>query len=640
MLDRIIAALRRIVREVVAAVRRLLNLDRPPPPPPPPPAPRRVTIVPIDDVRVGVPAGTGARAVLRVAVVEDADLSRPIAGARVRYEAVTGDISFAEPVAVTDAAGEATVDVTAFSPGYCLVSVEAAGAAEHAFFEVATEGVVDTLTLFAPPTVATDDALTVEVVAVDFAGRPVDGADLDVAMQRPPDLSVAGTVDPAGGGSYGATLRGFDAGEWTVVAQDRLTRRIATACVIVTAGDPARIRLAGETDPRRAEPYDRVTLQARLEDASGSPLDPRRLAAAGPEGAPLAATPAGTVALVEVAAVGFTSVPITISDVETGLSAEFVVDFNAVWLADPGPVFIGEEFATTVLVQPRPDRPSDHVTVTIEFDPELMAFAGFEQSRQPGVEYETEVGVAGGVLTIAARSEVALAADDFPTGIELGTVTWSCLGEGESCFSCTARMSPTTDPWELCPEQKRRQPRTLCIRVIYEGAKAAHKTAATKAVAGIKSIIGSTKNVAECCPVLGISVSYERIGDVLIKGAVGNDGAISSSNNANADFQKMFAALRGMANTVIKDDCINLLMLPLNDGNIGLGARNGDVVVDPSLADATLRDTAAHEVGHALGLAHTMGDQKNLMVDRGLSGGELTDAQCKTVQQNLGDFGG
>lgn len=143
-----------------------------------------------------------------------------------------------------------------------------------------------------------------------------------------------------------------------------------------------------------------------------------------------------------------------------------------------------------------------------------------------------------------------------------------------------------------------------------------------------------------------MKVRYQTIGSILINGAVGTDGAVTTYTGATGELQQLFAALRAMPNTVIAPNCINMVLIPINAGGGGLTLPGppGDSVVDPVALGA---NTGAHEAGHALGLtardpnlAHGP-DPNNLMhAPTTAASTMLTDVQCRKIQETLGSYSG
>lgn len=611
----------------------------------------RTVLVAVDEVRLGGLSGSSMMGYLRVRAFRKADFERPAKNVGVVYRVVKGPVTLGEDgeselEVRTDERGEATVDLALAEPGYALIAVELKkNPQQRVFFETVTEGVVDRLSLYAPRGLDAPGVCEAEIVAVDWLGAPVSGAELIFEASRGIGITVAGEAEEAGEGRYRAKVELERSGCWTLVAQDDRTRTSVQECLSVDPGDAQRIRFVGEVDPRRAEPYDRVTLRARLEDAKGNALDPRRLGCRTLDGEPLRAVAVGEEAQVEVRAVGYTTVPILFEDRESAVSEEITVLFSAVWLSDPGPVFAGEPFANLLYLIPPPDRPADHATVEIELDPELVRFEALHPAADGGPRFTAETHVDGDLLTITLEGEHPVTAAEYPTGVPIGTLQWTCRGEGQFCFSAVARMSPSTPPWKQCPDQKKKDTRTVCLNVIYDAAKPAHKAVGTTIASTTESIVGSADNVSRCCPILDLKVSYETIGDILIKGAVGADGAVTTYTPPNGDFQKLFKALRGMPNTVIENDCINLVLVPINANALGLTLPGppGDSVIDPTRSGTHTGKTGAHELTHALGLDGALGDLNdptNLQHFQRPVGTKLTAEQCKKIQQTLGSYSG
>jgi hypothetical protein len=613
----------------------------------------RTILIAVDEVRLGGQSGSSQRRALRVRAFRKADQSRPAKNVGVLYRVVHGPVALSGgersgPVEVrTDDRGEATIDLQLVESGYALVAAELKkDPDQRVFFETVTEGVVDRLTVWCQPPLGEPGTFGAEISAVDFRGDPVEGASLLFEAQMGLTQGIEGAVAERGAGRYEGKVEILRSGCWELVAQDDLTRTSAHTCLRVVPGDPHGIRFVGEVDPRRQEPYDRVTLRARLEDGRGNALDPSRLSCRTLDGESIPVVPVGEEAQATVRAAGYTTVPVVFEDPESNLQEEITVLFSAVWFSDPGPVFAGDTFRHTLYLIPPPDRPADHATVEVEFDPKLVAFESFEPFSHSGPTFHSKAAVHDKLLTIELEGPHAITAEEYPTGVPIGEVTWVCQGEGKFCFSAVARMSPSTPPWKQCPEQKKRDTRKVCLNIIYEGAKAAYKAIGTTIANTAENLIGSADNVSRCCPILDLDVHYETIGDILIKGAIGADGAVTTSTGRNGDFQKLFRALRGMPNTVIKDKCINMVLVPINIGGVGgltLPGPPGDSVVDPVALGNLTGQAGAHELGHALGLSAADGladinDPTNLMHKQLPVGTKLSPEQCKKIQETLGSY--
>lgn len=106
-----------------------------------------------------------------------------------------------------------------------------------------------------------------------------------------------------------------------------------------------------------------------------------------------------------------------------------------------------------------------------------------------------------------------------------------------------------------------------------------------------------------------MDVRYQTIGNILINGAVGADGAVTTYMPPNGEFQQLFAALRAMPNTVIAPNCINMVLIPINAGAGGLTLPGppDDSVVEPTTAANLVGQAGTHEAGHALGLDPSQG---------------------------------
>jgi hypothetical protein len=355
-----------------------------------------------------------------------------------------------------------------------------------------------------------------------------------------------------------------------------------------------------------------VTLRARLEDAHGNALSPARIAAPG-------AVIVGDEARLTVRSAG----RVQLRDTESDVALNVDVPFSPFWLSSPGPVFVGDGFTTELYARPG-------TSVEIALDGELVAYKGFE----PAVGVKATATQARGRVTIKLGGRAG-------EPVCAGKLRWQCQGEGRTCFALTAGATRAGEPWKLCVDQKLRNRRALCLNFIYDKAdeKAALKAAAA-VITSVETIIGGADNVKRCCPLLVISAHYEEIGDILIKEAVGADGAVTTYMDEKADYQKLFKALAGMPNSVLKPDCLNIVLIPINDGSsLGLTDIGGNrSVIDP-VAAAADGELGAHEVGHALGLLDVK-DATRLMHESSPSGRTLTAEECRTIQRNLARLDG
>lgn len=611
-------------------------------------------LVPVSPQRLAGESGHTLRDALRVRVLREGRSRQPVRGVPLRYTVVSGPLRFvgrgniARCVIRTNHQGEAGLAVAQPVRGYSLVAVElVTDPSQRVFFEAATEGVVDRLSLYVPSLPPAPGRLEVQASAVDFHGDPVLGAELLLGAVQAMDTTAIGKIREGGQGRYRGSLKLERTGCWTVTVQDHLTRRSAQTCIRVAPGEANRIRFVGETDPRRAEPYNEVVLRARLEDRFGNALNPQRLVCRGGKGVVKPGVLVGDELQVTVRAAGYTTVSVALLDRQSAVRASLDVRFSAVWLSDPGAVFANEPFAHRLFVIPPPGRQADHGTIEIRFNPKLVRFSAFTPSHQVKPKFEVVTELAEDLLTISLEGKLPVTAEQYPRGIEVGELSWVCRGEGAFCFSAVAHMSPSTPPWQQCPDQKRRNRRSLCLNIIYDAANPAHRGIGARIAAAIETIIGSGDNVSRCCPILDVNVRYETIGNILINGAIGADGAVTTYNPPDGDFQKLFQALRGMPNSVIKSDCINMVLVPINAGAGGLTLPGppGDSVVDPNTAAGLVGSAGAHEAGHALGLGAAAGladfnDPANLMHKRLPVGTTLNAAQCRKIQETLGSYRG
>jgi hypothetical protein len=497
------------------------------------------------------------------------------------------------------------------------------------------------LVLDAPPaTSAGKGAVRVRVTALDRNERPVVGAELVLeASLGDGDNTTTVELTPGEPGEYGGVLRTRRAGCWSLRAQDRATKVVGTACAPVTPGPPTALRLVDEPDPRRAAPYGEVWLRVRLEDRYANAIDPEKIrcAVTGATIALTVRTDQEARFLLERRSGNGTAV----ARLSAGeLRQRQAVRFAPAWIGDPGFVAVGSTFRTPVYVMPPAGRPLTKTKVTVAFNSRRARFSAWTPSEQvAGLKQTVDVRRNEVVIEVAPRRPVPAALN--PDGLELGEIEWTCSGEGATCFFVTAEMSPVSEPWKLCPSQKRERQKCVCINIINRSGDLKAMEAGDRALRDVWKIL-STKNIARCCPSLRIELHHCHIsaGDWRNKviPAVGAGGQVRT----HAQVDALYAL-----DLCQRKKCINFLMIEMDhsyaDGDAGtIGPRHGSDrsfgVINPDYVDS-VHNIGAHEIGHALGLEHVTNSQgDNVMSETQPHGDNLTEDQCKSLWRFLDSY--
>lgn len=537
---------------------------------------------------------------------------------------------------VTGQDGTASVDVSLPTAGYTLYQAALADDPNVAVFFVSrTNAMTAQLFLFTQPCQpAAAGQIVVEISAIDYGGNPVSGANLVIEAHSKEifeDSSIDGQVTETAPGRYQGVITNDRAGAIMLICQDLDSKNQGQTPVHILPGAADHFQVIGDLDPRFERPYNRIDLQVQLQDERGNPLSPTGIQATTEDGNTLPTVIDGPNALFPVEAVGYQFVPIRLSDTGSEIRDTVSVEFAATWLGRPGVVYTDTEFTTALYVTPRPGTATDHGTVTIQFDPELSEFRGFEPSGKFELRFESRV--EGNQLILDFQSEKSYAADDYIEGMYLGEISWGCLGEGETCFLLSGQMSPTTNPWDLCLQQKKDRQDCICVNVISIAGNAASLAAGDAIANGIAGVISSPLNVGECCPVLTVQKSNETITQAQLNAIVGADGTVST----RAEQRALHAD-----QTKVKANCINIKAVPVAipvargtvRGNTDRG--RGSILMNPATVAANANN-GIHEVGHALGLNHR-NVRVALMRPRTPVGNRLNDAECETVFRNIGRF--
>jgi len=577
----------------------------------------------------------------------------PAAGVEIRYFVADGPCTLdghgAETVVTTDDDGIASIVLELTHPGYfCLGAELAENPLRTVFFDGYSSDMTDQITVYAPPALpAGAGEVKVEISAVDAFRRPVLGARLGISgMCLGLDAPVFGEVEELGGGRYRGRLETNAAGSFIVTVEDAANFTIGSSTVSIAPEEADSVEVIGVTDPRQEPPFDALDLTVLLADRFGNPLDPGRLQATREDtGEELEPILNGSQAIFPVSAVGYVKVPVLVTDCESEVEKRIVLDFAAVWLGDPGLVFVGDTYATPVFAIPPVDRPTDHGTVEIAFDPHRVSFDGFVAA--PG-GFSTETGVEEGMLKIDVRSKVVVRAEDIPQGVCLGEVHWRCEGEGNTCFDLIGKINPSSPPYRLCVDQKRRLDSRICVHLIYPRGNTFFRELGIQVDAQIGVVISSQDNLKQCCPDIDRCLFETRLDPAEYVRLIGNGGVIGSS--------LQFLRLVRKTKPFFRDRCINITIVPFNlpGGDttkawtsVGYtqGKTYGESYIGPGVFAA--KRGAIHEIGHALGLRHATArhDRMNLMyapkrgevlTDPEVPGPKLTAEQCKIIFDNLG----
>ena len=590
---------------------------------------------------VAVDVGQTAHEVCRVSALTQH--ARPARGIAIRYRVLSGPGRFLrnarEQTVLTDRKGQAAVDIRFGRTGSSVVLAEIGGNASQAvYFRVNSNRCSHALMLSAPPTQpARNRIVKARITAVDQHNIPVTGAHLTIEAGLGIDIGVHGKVREIGRGEYSATLALDRAGEWVISARDAETKVLAARCIFVLPGDPHHIRLVGETDPRASEPYDQILLRLRLEDAEDNALDPHRIqcVVGGKRLAPhsIVADEARFLFTLK----GSGSLTARISDVNSRIRRQVVVDFAPAWLAQPGLIHVGERFTTALYCAPTAGKKVRRARIRIRLKSERMAFVSFKPNLDGPLDIAVEPSVAGATVSVAPRRE-----GNFSEQAVLGTLTCRCLGEGRSCIMLIAAMSPERPGWELCVDQKRDREKCLCINLIYHQGDDNAIAQGRVAAGVIAGVLGSLRNVERCCPHVRVEIHETPVNDAdwnasivpQIGTAADGTPAVTSATDQGHLLDGAFGQ---------RTRCINFLMMRLAwpDGRLGStylpngvgGRARGFGVVDPA-GVAQDPNMMVHEAGHALGLGDG-GPPENVMHPTIPVGLNVTAAECRTIWQNI-----
>jgi hypothetical protein len=573
-------------------------------------------------------------------VAVDGVTGEPLAGVAVRYHVLEGSMTIGPRMTTavtvrTDAKGAATVAARMTARGNGLLAAELPdGSGPPLVFVLRTEGMVHEMSLYGPPThPAEGGEVTVRIAARDHRDRPVSGAELLLEGHGHGDRVERGTVTEIGDGIYEGTLRTHRAGEWTLVAQDRATHVVGRRCVHVLPGPPDRIELRETPDPRAEPPYDGAIARARLVDTYGNPLDPQRLVGT-VGGATVERWIVRHEAWFPVRFAGHGRVDLVVADRDGTSTLEVPVAFAGLWLVSPGVVEPGSSFLTEVRAAPTPGSALTEATIEIAFDPERVSYVELRERPGSDTRLTTSVTELAGRLIIDVRSEVALTADEWPQGVPLCAVEWSCLGTGATCLDIEGRMSPDVEGWRVCFEQKylRENIRCICVNVIYRTWHNEDRRTGRLMVNQALSVISS--NTYLCCPVLTYDWHI-----CALNGAQWLRIMRLWGGKSEPETEAEIDALLDAPDLCKQDDCINLYVLPIGDVTL-LGRSNrgppGNMMITP-VGYTGQNTVAAHEFGHALGLEH-QNDGYNLMDEDNIRNHYLSRAQCEQIWRTLGSY--
>lgn len=549
-----------------------------------------------------------------------------------------------ESEAVTDANGEVSVDVKIEEDVGDLAVDAPEGFGEPLLFQGRSERVTDEIYVDFPSTVVAGAGKTTgQFHATSFLGEPIVQGAFDVcAVLDDETLSVADPVEK-GHGIYEFAFSFKRAGEYWLQVVDLDTDERGTKPLCVLPAAPQRIRVIGPIDPRAAMPFGEATLRVRLEDEFGNALSPGRMVATvgGAETLQLGLRE-GDEGNLTVRMAGFGRVPLRIADSQSGVSSDLELPFQAAWLANPGLVRLGSDYETPVYLSPPADRSIQEATVRVGYDAERTAFRSFV----PGADVVSTAEAGDDAVQIQIASETALTAEALPDGVLIGTIGWSCIEAGETCFTVTAAMSPVEDPWTLCLPQKKALNSCICVNIIHPQFHNRRLKKVKKEAEDFAKIISSEANVENCCPVLSVNVETKEIARsdwkrIRKSRRRGGGGLPRLGPKKDRDLGRLYE----LVGAYRKSDCINIVLFPIGDaGYDGVmfkrGDRQGFGAIN--LSGIIKKRITQHEIGHALGLTHVE-DKKNLMwkgkrsTSKGV-GVELTPSQCRTIFQNLSKF--
>lgn len=567
------------------------------------------------------------------------DLS-PAAGAELQVSVVDGPGTLGnglkEQKVTTGTDGTASLDVEMTSAGYSLYEVALTGdPSKSIFFASRTNEMTAQIFLYTQPCQpASAGQIEVEVSAIDYDGNSVSGTNLSIDAHNEEifeESSIEGQVTEVAPGRYKGIIKNDKAGGIMLISQDLNSKIIGRTIVHILPGPPDHFQVIGSTDPRAARPYNYVDVQVQLQDKLNNPLPPTNIQARTEDGIAIPLVLDGDNAFFRVEAVGYQYIPITLLDPNSEIKESVTVIFAATWLSNPGITYTGNDFATPLHVTPRPDTSTDHGTVTIKFDPELVEFKEFKPSGLFKTEFATEV--VEDKLILKFDAQQSYATNDFLEGMYLGDCFWSCLGDGDTCFALSGQMSPSTDPWELCVKQKTERNDCICINVISIAGNAASLTAGNTTANNVSTVVSSAANVSNCCPVLTVQRHNTTITQAQLNAIVGADGTVSTRPEQNALHAN---------GTGVRANCINIKSVPVAitvpagtvRGNTDRG--RGSILINPGTV-ATHPNAGVHEVGHVLDLDHRNTAGALMRPATPVATG-LNDGECEEIFKNLSKY--
>lgn len=544
----------------------------------------------------------------------------------------------------TDDVGNLVLDIFFEENEYSLISVQnPANLIEEFLFEGLPAGLTSDITIqLHDATQNAGETVQGSFCALDFLGQPVSQTNFSVYLISD-HLSSMRKIDwiERSNGIYDFNFKTNEAGIHTVQIKDNTSFAVRTRDICLHPDKPSTFKITGTLDPRSSKPYNKLDLQLRLVDKYGNSLSPTSIIVKDDQGKSM--TPFRLLdneCHFEIYSNGHSRRQVTISDSESDLNDLLNIQFATTWLKDPGFVIIKNNFFTPLYLAIPEDKRIKQATIKILYDARQATFREFFPSNNNSKTTFSTKHLDNGI-ELEIKNRDGLLTEEFIEEHLIGNLEWRCLAQGESCFTVTSKMSPESDPWQLCVPQKEMFDMHICLNLIYYEHNTSHMARAKKLVKRFENIL--KKNVKKCCPLLTIDIKddciiEEDVWDTLRE-------RVPRMNDLD-DLDNLYSLV-----PCKKDKCINLVIYPfkINSEYAGImkrvGPRRGFGAV--STEKFGLKpNTIAHEIGHAFGLDHDPNeDRKNLMTSTKRRrnknyGEELTKEQCQAIFENYKKFAG